>query len=471
MTSLAGFNFDSFCGDQYERAFMLNRGALKLSETGGELCIGLVEDSPAELKRFLSGFHLPKKVRFKTIEKAEFAAFIGSTTEYEGESEKKGQSSFALEEVEQDAPVINLINGLCIDAFKMGASDIHLEAQRESVQVRFRIDGVLRLVKRLEAGVFQHLSNRIKVMAGLNILELRLPQDGRMTVSIEGKRQDKRVSIVPVADGESIVLRLFQDALPGSAQAGGGQQRLPGLGELGFHDDDLVLLRRAIKLPYGLVMLSGPTGSGKTTTLHSMLSALPLMERKIITIEDPVERYVPGVNQIQINEAINLNFEGMLRRVLRQDPDVIMVGEIRDEPTAELALRSALTGHLIFSTLHTNDSVGIIPRLKDMGIAPYLSAASLRFCSAQRLVRKLCKNCKGRACDLCGGAGYRGRTVIGEVFCVDEEIRAMIEKEKTAGELRKMLAKRGMKTLAERGMEKVRLGITSKEELEREALL
>ena len=460
MTKLAGFNFNSSHGLQYERAFMLHQGALKLFETENDLCIGIVEDSPVELQNFLKGYHLPKKVQFKTVEKAEFAAFIGSTTEYEGEDGRQEKNGFVLEAVEQDAPVINLINGLCIDAVRMGASDIHMEAQREAVYIRYRIDGVLRLVKRLEIGVFLQLSNRIKVMAGLNTLELRLPQDGRMTVSIENKRRDMRVSIVPVADGESIVLRLFQEA-----------EESFNLDDLGFHKNDLQSLRKAVKLPYGLVMLSGPTGSGKTTTLHALLSILPVMERKIITIEDPVERYVPGINQIQINEAINVNFEGMLRRVLRQDPDVIMVGEIRDEATAELALRSALTGHLILSTIHTNDSAGIIPRLADMGIAPYLTAAALRYCSAQRLIRRLCLHCKGAQCDFCGQSGYHGRTVIGEVFCVDEEIRALIEKEKTADEIRKVLTKRGMKTLAERGKEKVQQGITTIEELEREALI
>ena len=460
MPKLADFKFNSSWGSQYERAFMLSRGALKLSETEHDICIGVVEDSPKELMRFLEGFHLPKKVLFKTVEKTEFAAFIGSTTEYEGEGSKKRNNGFVLETVEQDAPVINLINGLCIDAVKLGASDIHLEAQRESVQVRYRIDGVLRLVKKLEAGIFQQLSNRIKIMAGLNTLELRLPQDGRMSVSIEGRRRDMRVSIVPVTDGESIVLRLFQET-----------EKVFNLDDLGFHTNDLIELRRAVKLPYGLIMLSGPTGSGKTTTLHALLSELPSMERKIITIEDPVERYVSGINQIQVNEAINLSFEGMLRRVLRQDPDVIMVGEIRDETTAELALRSALTGHLIFSTLHTNDSAGIIPRLTDMGIAPYLTAAALRCCSAQRLVRRLCIKCKGSGCDLCGGIGYRGRTVIGEVFFVDEEIRLLIEKEKTADEILKILIKKGIKTMRARGLEKVKQGITTKEELEREALL
>jgi general secretion pathway protein E/type IV pilus assembly protein PilB len=438
---------------------MLRRGALKLEETEDALRIGVVEQSPPELRRFLEGFHLPKRVDFQTVGRGDFAAFIGATTEYSGETSLRGEGSFALDAVEQDAPVINMINALCIEAIRMGASDIHIEAQREAVQVRYRIDGALRVVKKLEARVFEQLSNRIKIMASLNTLELRLPQDGRMTVSIDGEQRDMRVSIVPVADGESIVLRLFREA--GEALA---------MGDLGFHRDDLAALRRAAHLPHGLVMISGPTGSGKTTTLHALLSTLPAGERKIITIEDPVEQYIPGINQIQINEAIQLSFEGMLRRVLRQDPDVIMVGEIRDSATAELALRAALTGHLIFSTVHTNDSVGIIPRLIDMGIAPYLLAASLRCAAAQRLVRRVCPLCGGKGCDVCGASGYRGRTVVGEVFWVDEPVRRGIEKGMSAEEIRRLLSRRGMKSLAERGLDKVKRGITTRAELEREAL-
>jgi general secretion pathway protein E/type IV pilus assembly protein PilB len=438
---------------------MLRQGALKLAETGDMVRIGVVEHSPPELRRFLAGFHLPKQAGFETVSRSEFAAFIGATTEYAGEGEKENQG-FALDRVEQNAPVINMINALCIEAIRMGASDIHIEAQKEAVQVRYRIDGVLRRVKKLEASLFGQLSNRIKIMAGLNTLELRLPQDGRMTVSINGEQRDMRVSIVPVADGESIVLRLFKEAEEALA-----------LDDLGFHPDDLALLRRAARLPHGLVMISGPTGSGKSTTLHALLSTLSTEERKIITIEDPVEQYIPGINQIQINEAIDLSFEGMLRRVLRQDPDVIMVGEIRDSATAELALRAALTGHLIFSTVHTNDSVGIINRLTDMGIAPYLLAASLRCAAAQRLLRRVCPFCGGRGCNSCGASGYLGRIAAGEVFWVDDSIRRGIERGKTADELRKMLPRQGMKSLAERGKDMVKRGITTRRELEKEALL
>jgi general secretion pathway protein E/type IV pilus assembly protein PilB len=459
MVSLEGFRFDSIWGEQYSRAFMMNRGALKLAETEEEVTVAVVKGSAAELRYFLEGYHLPKTVKFEEAARADFAAYIGSTTEYTGTGIAAG-GGFVLDTVEQDAPVINMINGLCIEAIKRGASDIHIEAQREGIDIRYRIDGVLRLVKKLEGAVFQQISNRVKVMASLNTMELRLPQDGRMTVTIEGKRRDLRVSIVPVADGESIVLRLFGEAGEGLT-----------LQELGFADEDREVLQRAVRQPHGLVMLSGPTGSGKTTTLHALLGTLAVQERKIITIEDPVEQYVRGINQIQVNEGIGLTFEGMLRRVLRQDPDVIMVGEIRDRATAELAVRAALTGHLILSTVHTNDSVGIIPRLADMGIAPYLIAGTLRCGAAQRLVRRICKSCGGKGCDICTGSGYRGRTVIGEVFEVDGELRRMIGAGTNVEEIRKYTAKNGMKGLAERGKEKIRKGITTREELEREALV
>ncbi|MDR2767440.1 MAG: GspE/PulE family protein [Treponema sp.] len=478
------FHFESDYGEQYQKAFMLHRCCMKLSETETKVTIGVVEGSGRDLLRFLEAYHMPKQTAFVNIGKSEFASFagtLGCEASVNGGG-KTGDSSFALEHIEEDAPVINIINALCIDAIKMGASDIHIEALEKGVQIRYRIDGVLRPVKLVAASLFRQLSNRIKVMSGLNSLEQRLPQDGRMTVSIDGAALDLRVSIVPTSSGESIVLRLFR----GAALE---------LDELGFVPEQLYALRNAARLPYGLALVSGPTGSGKTTTLHALLRTLPAEERKIITIEDPVELRQDGINQIQINEAISLGFDGMLRRVLRQDPDVIMVGEIRDEATAELALRAALTGHLILSTLHTNDSVSVIPRLIDMGLEPYLIASSLRCSAAQRLVRKLCPCCsrevkpdkraapllrrqginahrcrEKNGCDLCAGTGYLGRTVVGEVFKSDRELEALIERRADTETLRSCIAGRGFRSMETDGLEKYAAGITDFEELEREIL-
>ncbi|MDR1390306.1 MAG: GspE/PulE family protein [Treponema sp.] len=478
--SLKDFVFSSSCGEQYGESFMVRRGAVKYAETDDKVTVVLAEGSGKEVCRFLEGFHLPKKTEFISVPLPEFASFVGSRQGNKTDGTETVQG-FALEAIDESAPVVNIINALCIDAIRTGASDIHAEAQEDSVHIRYRVDGVLHPVKEIALPLFRQLSNRIKVMARLNTMEQRLPQDGRMTVSVAGETLDLRVSIVPTSEGESIVLRLFR-----------GRGKAYELDELGFSGGQLAALRSAVTMPYGLVILSGPTGSGKTTTLHALLKTLPYNERKIITIEDPVEQKLAGINQIQVNEAINLGFGGMLRRVLRQDPDVIMVGEIRDEETAELALRAALTGHLILSTVHTNDSVTVINRLIDMGLERYLIASSLRCACAQRLVRKLCACARAAkpgkrekalfakygiavsnyrektGCEACGGTGYRGRTVIGEVFGVGGELSALIEKGAAESEIRRAL---NMKSLAYSGLEKCAAGVTGFSELEAEALL
>jgi general secretion pathway protein E/type IV pilus assembly protein PilB len=484
--SLKNFTFNSAWGEQYPRSFIISRGALKLDETQDNIHIGVIEDSPKELYYFLKGFHIPKNVRFSVVAKTEFASFIGTTTEYELENTPDTEkNSFVLETIEQDAPIINIINALCIDAIKLGASDIHIEAQNDSVHIRYRIDGVLRLVKKIEITLFQKISNRIKIMAGLNTLEQRLPQDGRTTVTIENSPLDLRVSIVPVTDGESIVLRIFNK-----------QSDAFELGQLGFSRENLTLLQTVVKMPYGLIIITGPTGSGKTTTLHALLKTLPFTELKVITLEDPVEQLIPGINQIQINDAINLGFDSMLKRVLRQDPDIIMVGEIRDNATAEITVRAALTGHLILSTVHANNSVAAITRLADMGIAPYMTAATLRCIAAQRLVRKLCPHCsqavkpdkqtasvfrkynvairdykQAKGCDACGGTGYSGRTVIGEAFQIDYKVETMIERGKSIDEIAAYYTHNGMTLMAVDGLEKCACGLTSLDELRKEALV
>jgi type II secretory ATPase GspE/PulE/Tfp pilus assembly ATPase PilB-like protein len=515
--SLQKENFSLNAGAQYRREFISRRGAVKLAENDREVRIGVIEGSGTELLEYLEGYHFPKEVVFYSVGRAEFASFIGETAggvdavgtadidaaginaagADAGGTDAAGMDAagmdavgtagrFTLDRViTQDAPVIHIINALCIEAIRLEASDIHIEARSDSVQIRYRIDGVLKPVKKLAPSFFRPLSNRIKIMADMNTMEQRLPQDGRITVSVENKTIDLRVSIIPVMDGESIVLRIFNKS------AG-----FLGLDQLGFFPEDLERIRGMVRQPHGLILLTGPTGSGKTSTLHALLGTLPADNVNIITIEDPVERIIPGINQVQINDAINLSFEGMLRRVLRQDPNVIMVGEIRDGVTAELALRSALTGHLILSTLHTNDSVSVIHRLCNMGIEPYLIAAVLRGSIAQRLVRKLCPHCKKEispdkktqsllakygikdgilfkegGCGACGFTGYKGRTVVNEIFTVDSAAEEMILQKRPAAEIARNAKKNGMKTMAQDALEKALRGITALSEIEREALL
>ncbi len=362
--------------------------------------------------------------------------------------------------------MVNLVNSLMIEAIRKGASDVHIESLAEETRVRYRIDGVLQTVTRLEKARFAAVSSRVKIMANLNIMERRLPQDGRISVHLGDGLYDVRVSIVPIVDGESLVLRLFNTE---------GVPR--GLEELGIDGRSIQVLRELVAHPHGLVLATGPTGSGKTTTLNALLREIAVDTVKVITIEDPVEYRIEGVDQIQTNERIGLTFDSLLRRVLRQDPDVIMVGEIRDTPTAELSLRAALTGHLVLSTLHTNDSVSVIPRLRNMGVEPYLLAAVLRGALAQRLVRKVCRGCaqpvqpdarekklleegglptdglaRGVGCDACGRTGYKGRTAVVEVFRSDERVEEMILKGERLPVLTDYLTSQGFRSLARNGL-------------------
>jgi general secretion pathway protein E/type IV pilus assembly protein PilB len=486
--SLYKFTFSSQYGEQYQQEFISNRGAIKIKEDAEQVTVGIVDTEDKELINYLASYHLPKKTIFASINKAEFAAFIGETANIESSVEIVSpvlSSSYSIDTIAQDAPIINIINSICIDAIQKEASDIHIEAQADSINVRYRIDGVLRIVRRLEKGVFTAISNRIKIMANMNTMEQRLPQDGRITVNIGTDMIDMRVSIIPVTDGESIVLRIFNK-----------NTKILTLDQLGFYSDNLKLIQDSAQQPYGLILLTGPTGSGKTTTLHALLSTLPVAALNIVTIEDPVEQIIPGINQVQINDEINLSFDGILRRVLRQDPNVIMVGEIRDAATAELALRSALTGHLIFSTLHTNDSVSVIARLQNMGIEPFLIAAVLRCAVAQRLVRKVCPQCAREVkatssvqallkkhnvqgstmkepvgCQFCENTGYRGRTVVSEVFSVDSVIEEMISRQASTADITAYAKSHGMKSMAEDALRKIVDGVTTINEIRREVVL
>lgn len=485
---LKEFSFISDFGEQYSREFISHRGAVKLRETGDEVHIAIVDGVDTQLRYDLENFHLPKKTVFFGISKAELATFIGETAAIEpipGRNAQITSNFIVLDAITEGAPVVNIINAICIEAIRLESSDIHIEAQTDSVHIRYRIDGILRTVKKIDTSVFRTISNRVKIMANLNPMEQRLPQDGRMSLTIENNTVDVRVSIIPVANGESIVLRIFNTAT-----------RLLPLEELGFYPRELAAIKAAVEQPTGLMLLTGPTGSGKTTTLHALISSLPVSEQKIITIEDPVEQLIPGVNQVQINDEINLSFDGMLRRVLRQDPNVIMVGEIRDNATAELAIRSALTGHLILSTLHTNDSVSVITRLENMGLEPYLIAAVLRCSVAQRLVRKICPSCgknvpvtgrlqslfakygvsgdevrESTGCASCDYTGYKGRTIISEVFIVNKAIEGMIAERKSVTEIVEYAVKNGgMDSMAKNALQKVVDGITTINEIEREVL-
>ena len=385
--------------------------------------------------------------------------------------------------VEADAPIIKLVNTIIVDAFKLRASDIHLEPLAAKFRVRYRIDGMLHEMKsppkRLQAAII----SRLKIQANLSIAEKRIPQDGRIQAQVGGKTIDLRVSCLPTNHGESIVMRILdKEGL-----------RL-GLPELGFFTDDQQTFEKLISLPDGILLVTGPTGSGKTTTLYSCLNFINRPDRKIITVEDPVEYLLAGINQVQVNETIGFTFARALRSMLRQSPNVVMLGEIRDLETATIAINASLTGHLVFSTLHTNDAPGAVTRLIDIGVKPFLVASSTRALMAQRLVRKICKKCaapyepteaelrslsidpnnvgnatfrKGKGCDNCNRTGYRGRFGIFEVFVIDDETRKLIYQKVTTSVLRARAREMGMRTLREDGARKVLAGLTSPDEVVR----
>ena len=381
-----------------------------------------------------------------------------------------------------EAPVIRLVNSLLFQAAKKRASDIHFESYQKGLMVRYRIDGVLYPVlsppKRLQARIVA----RIKIMAGLNIAETRLPQDGRFGIRTAGKDVDLRVSVVPTSHGERVVLRLLEK-----------DNRLLSLSEIGISACKLTVIRQLIQFNHGILLVTGPTGSGKTTTLYAALNQINEPDKNIITIEDPVEYQLQGINQMQINPKIDFTFANGLRSILRQDPDVIMVGEIRDVETAEIAIHASLTGHLVFSTLHTNDAAGAMTRLIDMGIEPFLVASSVVAIIAQRLVRLVCNNCRkayvptreelmklgvahgedtgqlfrGIGCSHCNQTGYRGRTGIYEFLLVDDEIRRLIVSKADSNVIQQTAMKKGMTTLKLEGASKVLQGLTATEEVMR----
>lgn len=387
----------------------------------------------------------------------------------------------------ETASIIHLVNQLLIEALELGATDIHIEPFQDEVKVRYRIDGMLRDIPTPPGMRELHnaIVSRLKIMSNLNIAEQRLPHDGRIRAHIGEEEFDLRVSILPTRFGETLCLRILNRSAI-----------FLEMSELGLNDRNLKILKQLVDLPHGILLVTGPTGSGKTTTLYSALARIRFGERKIVTVEDPVEYQLEGASQIQIRADIGLTFARGLRSILRHDPDVILVGEIRDGETADIAIRSALTGHLVFSTLHTNDSVGAVNRLVDMGVEPYLVAASLVASLAQRLVRRVCHHCQekdelikpnirreiaeannieldevqafyGTGCTECNNSGYRGRVAIFEMFLLDEEIKELVSSAASTIEIRRAARERGMITLREEGWQKVQEGMTSVEEVAR----
>ena len=393
-----------------------------------------------------------------------------------------GDGAAIAEVDEADAPIIRMVSMLIIEAHRSGASDIHLEPLDKKFRVRFRIDGVLQEMqappKRLQSAIV----SRLKIMTGsMSIAEKRLPQDGRIQVKIKKKPIDLRVSTIPTNHGESVVMRVLDKS-----------SLVLGLPELGFFSDDRETFERLIQLPDGILLVTGPTGSGKTSTLYACLNYINKPDRKIITVEEPIEYQMTGINQVQVNPEIGMTFPAALRSILRQAPNVIMIGEIRDLETASIATNASLTGHLVFSTLHTNDAPSAIARLTDIGVQPFLVASSLRAIMAQRLVRRICLNCRqpaelsesemralqiepgqlhdaqvmqGRGCEQCRGTGYKGRIGIFEIFVLDDEVRHMINKRSATLSLRQRARELGMRTLREDGVRKILAGLTSAEEV------
>ena len=380
-----------------------------------------------------------------------------------------------------EAPIIRLVNSVLFQAVRQRASDIHFESFERGLVVRYRIDGVLYPVltppKRLQASIIA----RLKIMSGLNIAEKRLPQDGRFGIRTSGKDVDLRVSVLPTSHGERVVLRLLEK-----------ENRLLNLSEMGFSKERLAVIHQLIQLAHGIILVTGPTGSGKTTTLYAALSHINAPDKNIITVEDPVEYQLLGIGQMQVNPKINLSFAAGLRSILRQDPDVIMIGEIRDRETAEIAIHASLTGHLVFSTLHTNDAASAPTRLIDMGIEPFLVASSVVAVLAQRLLRRICPDCKrpyrpseeelsrldlavgsdvtlyrGAGCTACSQTGYRGRTGIFELMVLDDEIRRLIGGKADSTTIKQAAIAKGMVTLKQEGAERVIQGRTTLEEVMR----
>jgi type IV pilus assembly protein PilB len=482
-----------------------------LSRVGSTLTIAMTDPTNVFAMddiKFMTGFNVEPVVASETAIVEAIGKFYGAVESVEeldkvmkdlaGEEaaleltqEEADMDLASLEKAAEEAPIIKLVNLILTDAVKRGASDIHVEPYEKEYRVRFRIDGVMQAVMSPPMKLKDAITSRIKIMSKLDISEKRLPQDGRIMIKYvkDGKKKelDFRVSTVPTLFGEKIVLRLLDKE----------NLRLD-MTKLGFEQQSLDKFLKAILRPYGMVLVTGPTGSGKTNTLYSSVARLNTPDTNIMTAEDPVEFQLPGINQVQMKEQIGLNFASALRAFLRQDPNIILVGEIRDFETAEIAVKAALTGHLVLSTLHTNDAPSTISRLMNMGIEPFLVATSVNLIAAQRLVRRVCAQCKealqitpqalvdagytpeeaktttiyhGRGCGTCNNTGYKGRVALYEVMDVTDELKELILVGASALELKKKALETGMITLRKSGLTKVAAGMTTLEEVVRETVL
>jgi type IV pilus assembly protein PilB len=473
---------------------------LPISRTGSTLVVAMADPSnifAIDDIKFLTGYNVEPLVASDAAIKNAIEKYYetpemgleGVLTEFdEGEMEVVREEEEVdltdLKKAVEDAPVVKLVNLILTDAIKRGASDIHIEPYEKSFRVRYRIDGLLMEVMKPPIKLKSAIVSRIKIMSNLDIAERRLPQDGRIKLKLgKNKEMDYRVSVLPTLFGEKVVLRLLDKS----------NLQLD-MTKLGFEEKALKDFMGAIHKPWGIVLVTGPTGSGKTTTLYSALSELNKITENISTAEDPVEFNLMGINQVQMHEDIGLNFAASLRSFLRQDPDIIMVGEIRDYETAEIAIKAALTGHLVLSTLHTNDAPSTVNRLLNMGIEPFLVASSCNLILAQRLARKICKDCKakisipekalldlgvapaeakkmdvwkGNGCATCGGTGYKGRIALYEVMSFTESVKEMVLNGASSAEIKRAAIKDGMKTLRMSGITKVGEGVTSIEEIMR----
>jgi len=441
-------------------AFCAANGIIINREDDKSIHFGMLDMNETVLKTRIKKAYPNHECIFESIESSvlnlKLSQLFSEEKDPESVSSRENRESI-IDKITDDAPVVNLLNSIFLEAISKNASDIHIESGAGESIIRFRIDGILLAVKTISQERAIAVSARLKIISNLNVLENRRPQDGHIDIKTDSYSLDVRISIVPTIWGESIVLRLLSRS-----------DSLLNLDSLGFSASHSIHLKRIKKIAAGLILVTGPTGSGKTTTLAAILKELNIRSTKIISIEDPVEYRIEGITQIQVHEELDLNFEAILRRIFRQDPDIIMVGEIRDIETAELAIRAALTGHLVFATLHTNNALEAVYRLQNMGIPPYMVAAVLKMAIAQRLIRKICVECETKGCMKCFHTGYRGRTVVSEFIPVDMELSDLIAKGAAMEQLRKHLKEKKHKTIFDDVEEKISMRITTKEEAMRE---